>query len=166
MEYNVHFDSCGRIHVMPYEYLDWCQEDYQNRYILEICQNCGSAYKTFLDEYYEGGFVVCGCDVENLEIFGDPNVCVLINRGIRVPIICDGCHDYADAYCNGRWYYQYKFAEVDTAKLINEVHSNYGFTSEEADEILKSISGFVTKINWEGTPYDRDMIMNIVEDGE
>ena len=44
-KYDVWFCHCGRIHVMPNEYYEWLQEDYKNRFILRICQNCGNSWK-------------------------------------------------------------------------------------------------------------------------
>ena len=147
-KYEVSFCSCGHIHIMPSEYLDWIQEDYKHRSIIQICRNCGSSYKTFLDEYFEGGFVICGCDVEDTEILNDPNTRIILQKGIQVPIVEGYCADY---YINGIWMCDGHRVVVDTDRLIRDVQRDYG---DEADYILKAISGYVSGINWKGTKYE------------
>lgn len=152
MKYNVWFCSCGRIHVMPMEYLDWIQEDYKNRSVIQVCSHCGATYRTFMDTY-EDGYTVCGDSPEDIEIFNDPNVRVLIKKGISVPLVRAYDADYHHSHF---WWSEGQKHEVDTERFIHEVFNNYKYSKEEADEVLKSISGFYSGINWKGTKYAKE----------
>jgi len=41
--YDIQFCSCGRIHVMSFDEIEWLSEDYKNRSIIRACANCGKA---------------------------------------------------------------------------------------------------------------------------
>lgn len=146
-QYDVRFCSCGRIHIMSLEYMNWIQEDYTKRKVIQVCQNCGSVVQTSIDEYPDG-YIACRSEVGNVEIFNDPNVKVLLNHGIRVPLV--GSY-YADYYSSGIWSFEGHREVVDTDRLIEEVRSTFRYT---CDSILYSISGYVSGINWRGTEFE------------
>lgn len=149
--WSVRFCSCGRIHILPSSCFDWLQEKYQSRKIIQVCQGCGATYSTYLDEY-EDGYCICGEDLENIAICGDPDKIVFINQGFKVPVV-DGW--YADYHNGSNWFSEGKKVEVDTQRLIRDI-SDWAKQNniENVDIILKSIAGYVSGINWKGTKYE------------
>ncbi len=147
-KYDVWFCHCGTIQLMPNEYYDWLQEDYANRFIIRICQQCGKAQRVWLSTYNDG-FAVNACKVENIELNGNDmaNCRVLMYKGTRVPMK-NG--DYATSHFNTFWFDDQGNREVDTERLIREVKD---------EEKLRSISGYITGIDWKGTPYDYNLLL-------
>lgn len=141
--YDVIFCSCGTIQTMPTEYYDWLEEDYKNRFILRVCQRCGKVVKVWLSEY-EDGFAINATSVENFELTDEAkgNFRILFNKGIQVPLK-NG--EYADYHTAGVWFSEQGKSEVDTDRLIKEVKD---------PDILRSIAGYVSGINWKGTSYE------------
>ena len=174
-KYEAWFCTCGRIHFHPMADLDWMAEDHENRRVLEVCRHCGQIYEQFLTEswYGEGdkpAFDINGHSYhndDNVLIMENPNYRIYIRKGIMVPMKKGGYADYhfSNGYCNSEqiqkrfgdlWLSAVKEKDpgyfiVDTKRLIKEVRRDY---PEEADELLKSISGYVAGINWKGTPYE------------
>ena len=174
-KYEAWFCTCGRIHFHPMADLDWMAEDHENRRVLEVCRHCGQIYEQFLTEswYGEGdkpAFDINGHSYhndDNVLIMENPNYRIYIRKGIMVPMKKGGYADYhfSNGYCNSEqiqkrfgdlWLSAVKEKDpgyfiVDTKRLIKEVRRDY---PEEAEEILKSISGYVTGIDWKGTPYE------------
>ena len=174
-KYEAWFCSCGRIHFHPMDDLDWMSEDCENRRVLEVCRNCGHIHEQFLTEsiYGDGdkpAFDVNGDDYfndENVLIMENPNYRIYIRKGIKVPMKKGGYADYhfSNGYCNsekiketfGDTYIPTikekdpDYLTVDTDRLIKEIQQDY---PEEADDLLKSISGYIVGISWKGTPYE------------
>lgn len=147
-KYDVWFCRCGTIQLMPNEYYDWLQEDYRNRYIIRVCQNCGATRKIWLEEY-EDGFCICGTDANDFELTPDEikNCRIIFNQGIRVPI--EG-GTYADYHVSNMWLDNEGHKNVDTKRLIHIVKD---------EETLRSIAAYVSGIDWTGTPYDYDLLL-------
>lgn len=145
-KYDVRFCDCGRIQLTPMEYLDWLSEDPDNRYILQICQNCGATRRIFLTEYMDGGYALNSVDIFDYELMPeDLEHCrVIMNRGIPVPLMNN---KRAELHIGREWYSEESDVptKVDTQKLISEVKD---------EDKLKSISGYISGIDWSGTPYD------------
>ena len=141
--YDVIFCSCGTIQIMPTEYYNWLEEDYKNRFILRVCQRCGKVVKVWLSEY-EDGFAINATSVENFELTDEAkgNFRVIFNKGIQVPLK-NG--EYADYHVADVWFSEQGKGEVDTDRLIKEVND---------PDILRSIAGYVSGINWKGTSYE------------
>lgn len=161
-KYEAWFCTCGRIHFHPMADLDWMAEDHENRRVLEVCRHCGQIYEQFLTEswYGEGdkpAFDINGHSYhndDNVLIMENPNYRIYIRKGIMVPMKKGGYADYhfSNGYCNSEVKEKDPdYFIVDTKRLIKEVRRDY---PEEAEEILKSISGYVTGIDWKGTPYE------------
>lgn len=154
--YSVRFCSCGHIHLMPMEYLSWIQEDANNRSIIQVCQSCGATYETWLGSY-DDGFMVCGTDKSNFEVSENSPTKILFSKGIRVPIIdsegriFDATSHFGNSWYAEDWENNYFCGEVDTNTLIDRVSSAF---KEDADDILRSIAGYVSGINWSGTKYN------------
>lgn len=141
-KYDVWFCHCGRIHVMPNEYYEWLQEDYKNRFILRICQNCGNILKIWLDEY-DDGYSINSTSISNIEFSENElkNCKIITNYGIRVPMKDSF---YAVHFMSGTFLSEFGFTTVDTKKLINEVKDK---------DILASIAAYAVNINWDNTEY-------------
>lgn len=148
-KYDVWFCECGHIHLMPIEYLDWMSENYEHRNIIRVCQNCGETKKMWLTDYDDELKINCK-DFINFEMCDNANTRFLLNKGIYVPLINGDCTDYATYYCNGVWFYESNKCKVNTIQLIKEIQYKY---KDKADDILKSISGYVAGIDWTGTDY-------------
>lgn len=151
-EYDVKFCSCGTIHLMPMEYYDWLQEDYTSRYVLRICQRCGSVIKVWLDEGFESNsFNINSTSInEDSEITPEDlqNCRVLLSRGHRVPLV-NGNH--ATYHVDQSWFDGFYRRDVDTKRLIREVKD---------PEKLRSIAGYASGIDWSGTDYSLDKLLN------
>ena len=150
-------------------------EDCENRTVLEICRHCGHIYEQYLTKSIDGdgdkpAFDVNGDNYfndENVLIMENPNYRIYIRKGIKVPMKKGGYADYhfSNGYCNseqiqnafGHTYLPRvkeqdpDYVTVDADRLIKEVQRDY---PEEADDLLKSISGYVVGINWKGTSYE------------
>lgn len=141
MKYDVWFCHCGTIQLMPSEYYDWLAEDSANRYIIRVCQHCGATQRVWLEEDEEG-YSICASDVEDFEISSeDANCKVIFSKGIRVPMKSG---EYAEYYRFGVWSDSKENGEVDTIRLIQEVND---------EETLRSISSYLSGIDWDDTPY-------------
>lgn len=143
-KYDVRFCRCGTIHVMPVSYYDWIESDYKNRSVYRVCQHCGRTTRTWLSEY-DDGFCINSCDENDFELSKEnkDDFKVIFSTGIRVPLKSG---NYATYYSSGNcWFDDDKKSDVDTKRLIHEVKD---------EEILKSISGYVTGIDWSDTPYE------------
>lgn len=147
MKYDVWFCKCGRIHLMNKRKYDWLADDSKNRKIICVCQNCGATRQTWLDEYFEGGNIICSSDVKEGEFIGDNNTQFIFSRGIPVPLRSGG---FAEYFTSGIWYDSDIKRKVWTECLIDDIKYRY---KEEAEDILNSISGYAVDIDWEGTPY-------------
>ena len=66
---------------------------------------------------------------------------------IRVPVK-DG--DYATCYVANTYFDDEGHRGADTERLIREVKD---------EDKLRSISGYITGIDWKGTPYDYDLLL-------
>lgn len=159
MKYDVWFCKCGRIHLMNNDKYDWLAEDFQNRKIIRVCQNCGATRQTWLDEYFmefmedeenpRPSFTVCDSDVKEGEFIGD-NTRLIFSRGIPVPLENGEIAEYFGH--SGIWYYSEGSCKVWTKRLISDIRYHY---KEDAEDILNSISGYAVGIDWGGTPYCR-----------
>ena len=65
-KYEVYVCSCGRIHLMDRSNFDWLSNNYTKRSVIQICNNCGAARETFLDEYMDG-FAVCKEEIKDVK---------------------------------------------------------------------------------------------------
>ena len=160
-KYEVWFCDCGRIHLMDNKYLDWMQEDSKNRSVIRVCRNCGNVQEMFLDENICGGYDICATDNIPEEFDSSPDTHFIFSKGIQVPMMSGGYATYRSP--TGRWYtdpvvhiYGEETASknyiVDTKSLIKEIRRDY---KDQAEDILKSISGYVSGIDWTGTEYER-----------
>lgn len=147
MKYNVRFCKCGHIHLINDSWFDWMREDYKNNAVIFVCQSCGATHKIFLDTC-EDGFSVNVVEMKNFQMNGGTNTKFIFSEGIGVPLEVG---EYASFYANHRWYYGSGSSPVDTERLIRDVQREY---KDEADEILKSISCYVSGIDWKGTKYE------------
>ena len=158
--YDCWFCGCGRIHIMDNELYDWMAEDHERNHVVRVCNNCGAARRIFLTSNCEG-WDVNGCDVQNTEIDCTKNhYRFIFSRGIRVPMK-EG--NDATSHCGNLfidWDYVTKtypnhsiyelekkhpaVITVDTEQLIRNVRDN---------EIVRSISGYASGIDWSGTEY-------------
>lgn len=151
-KYSARFCQCGRIHLINNDLYDWMKEDFCHRSIIYVCQNCGTTFKVFLDEYMDG-YAVNYVEVENIEANYDPNTIVFFNHGIAVPVMSG---HYASAHTSSnRWVAENisgpEFSRVDTQTLIQEIRRDF---KEDAENVLKSISSYVSGIDWKGTEYE------------
>jgi len=171
-KFDIRFCKCGRIHHMPSDELDWLAKDTKHRAIIRICANCGMAEVVFLSETFNNKFDVNVCDLERYPIKEWNNTKIYYSRGIRVYMKSGkeadteqsgyfaNCDEWT--HMNGSGYQPIEAAEkerkdwatVDTERLIDNVKREY---KEDADDILKSISGYGSvKIHWKGTKYETD----------
>ena len=134
---------------------DWLAEDFKNRKIIRVCQNCGTTRQTWLDEYFiededdpRPSFTVCGSDLKECEFTGDSNTQFIFSRGIPVPLESGESAEFFGP--SGIWYDSEGRCKVWTKRLISDIKYHY---KEDAEDILNSISGYVVGIDWEGTPY-------------
>ena len=161
MKYSVKFCPCGKIHIINNESVwNYMADDYKNRKVVYVCTNCGRTDLLFLDEY-GGGFCECSHslideEVESVsKVIADSGISVFTKSG-----------DKADYYSNGyfvnmaEWerhqydhsslYEAYKAKEnwctVDTEALKRSIKIIY---KNDAQEVIKSIKGYVTKIDWQ-----------------
>lgn len=158
MKYDVWFCRCGHIHLMPSYYLNWIAEDSENRSVVRVCQSCGATYRMWLDKH-EDGLDICGNDLNDTEIQSS-DCKVILNRGIRVPMksgLYASHHTSAGIWLDDEYNYndrcedEKKFhSTVDTARLIKEIKRDFGAC---ATDVLTSISGYVSGINWDGTSF-------------
>lgn len=146
-KYSVWFCTCGRIHVFPMEEYDWLEEDYRVRSIIQVCQNCGATYETYLTRGFEEGFDVCGRTIGDVVYSPDDlkNVKLFMGKGIRVPLKGGFIAEHYNSSINQYYDEDWNAYNVDTKALIEEVKD---------DEILQSIAGYVSGIDWTGTKYD------------
>lgn len=163
MKYEAWFCRCGRIHLMNNDKYDWLAEDFKNRKIIRVCQNCGTTRQTWLDECFiddvddpRPSFTVCGSDLKECEFLGDSNTQFIFSNGIRVPLLSGA---YAEHHGASLWYDDNGRCEVWTDRLIQNIQREF---KDEAEEVLNSISGYVVGINWEGTPYSHEEKMKKV----
>ena len=142
-KYDVRFCRCGTIHVMPVSYYDWMESDYKNRSVYRVCQHCGKTIRTWLSEY-DDGFCINSFEENDFELSKEDkdDFKVIFSTGIRVPLKSG---NYATYQSSGVWFDDDQKSDVDTKRLIREVKD---------EEILKSISGYVTGIDWSDTPYE------------
>lgn len=156
--YDVWFCKCGHIHFIPFDTFEWIKEDYINRRVIQVCQSCNSVRETTLDPY-EDGFCVCRNDVESFEIRKDPNANekFFTDKGVAVFLKnFDGASIPAVNKIGNRWFGldskgNRGFNPVDTLKLIQDIERNY---KDDADDILRAISGYVSGIDWSNTEYE------------
>lgn len=145
-KYDVQFCSCGRIHCIPYEMLDWLSEDYAKRSIIHVCLNCGASTEIGLTEYMDG-FALCKNDIDNKVITCDNETQkkLIFDYGIEVPTD----KGYATGYFGHQWSVEedgpIELAKVNPKRLIREVND---------EDKLRSISGYLADIDWTGTPYE------------
>lgn len=160
MKYDVWFCSCGHIHLMPYDYFDWMEGDVRNRHVYRVCQSCGAVYEQYLDNY-EDGYAICGASPKGFEIEPKSDVRVMMSPGIPVPMKSGQLASYHtpsniwldDGYNDAHVEETRKLhSTVDTENLIRIVEKDF---AEYADDVLKSISAYVSGIDWKGTPYER-----------
>lgn len=174
-KYDIWFCDCGRIHFYPRSDWDWMAEDHEHRRSTQICRNCGAIYEHFLTENfdeYEGkpGFDLNGYSYTNLDrIEIDPKDEIqcrfYIDKGIKVPLkeggYADGhwCGVYFNAEYMNKMGYPSDISEtcqhrecitVDTERLIHNITYDY---KDDAEDLLKCISGYIVGINWDGTKY-------------
>ena len=158
MKYDVWFCRCGHIHLMPYEYFDWMEGDIRNRHVYRVCQSCGAVYEQYLDNY-EDGYAICGASPKGFEIEPKSDVRVMMSPGIPVPMKSGQLASYHtpsniwldDGYNDAHVEETKKLhSTVDAKNLIKIVEKEY---PEDHEDVLKSISGYVSGINWDGTPF-------------
>jgi hypothetical protein len=144
---------------MPTEYFDWMTGDIRNRRVYRVCQSCGAVYEQFLDNY-ENGYALCGNSPKNMEIAPASDVRVIFNTGIPVPMM-SGCfasyHTSANIWLDDGFDDAHVEATkklhstVDTKNLIRIVKNEY---PENYENVLRSISAYISGIDWRGTPYE------------
>lgn len=156
--YDVWFCTCGHIHFMPFDVLDWIEDDYINREAIQVCKSCGAFRKTTLDTY-EDGFCICRDTKRDSKITENIDRCVrlFVDNGVSVYLKnFDGSTISASGKLGNKWFGvnskgNQEFSSVDTLRLIQDIKHNY---REDSDDILRSISGYVSGIDWSGTEYE------------
>lgn len=150
-KYSVRFCNCGTIHLMNNDNFDWMEEDFGNRSVVQVCRNCGFTKETYL-EPYEDGFCHCGHEINEAEFEGDSNHRVIISRGIRIPLNESFGHAAYISPANHYFDDDGNLCTVDTKRLIEQIKHDY---KDDADNILYSIAGYVSGIDWSGTKYGK-----------
>lgn len=156
--YTATFCNCGRIHVRPDKDIDWMEEDYKTRRILQVCKNCGTTFLEFLTERSSDKpeFYINSCDVlRDIDIDPDSDIKyrIHISDGIKVPM-ADG--QWANYYRHNKFHYidpETPFAKddssiVDSQKLFADIREKYKDDLDSADieEIIKAIKARVSNI--------------------
>ena len=161
-KYDCWFCDCGRIQLMPQDYISWMAEDYLHRKVIRVCQHCGATRVMWLDTYMDEGFALNSADFTNEEICtnGDIEYRIILNEGVRVPMKSGG---YADAF-QGNMYMNWEYLEksLGTTYLSEAKEKDPNcikvdvqrMIRENEPEIIKSISGYVVGIDWSGTEYE------------
>lgn len=162
--YNCWFCSCGRIHVMDYEVYEWLKKDCEHRRVVRVCQNCGRSTVTWLQDYCYGSLEICGNDFTDQEVIpgGEYEYRFILNRGIKVPMVSGW---YANSY-HGNTYVDWDYIQTyyGNSDLSEVEKKNPGVTQVDVetlirevkdDDILRSIAGYVSGIDWTGTKYER-----------
>lgn len=156
--YDVWFCTCWHIHFIPSDILDWIKDDYRNREAIQVCNSCGAVRTTTLDTY-EDGFCTCRDEKQNFKITKNIERCLklFVDNGVSVYLKnFDGSTVPASGKLGSRWFRvnskgNQEFSSVDTLRLIQDIKHNY---RDDADDILRSISGYVSGIDWSGTDYE------------
>ncbi len=173
-KYDVWFCTCGRIHFFPMEDYEWMMGDPEHRSSVQVCRNCGAIKENSLADCGDGYSVNhIGFKRQTYINFMESSEYqrrFYMHTGIMVPLKEGG---YADTYTMhnlSHSYMNYKYIQenchsddcqqyikdhpevitVNTPKLICEVTKNY---PEIADDLLGSIAGYYSGINWTGTTY-------------
>lgn len=173
-KYDVWFCNCGRIHFFPTEDYEWMMGDPEHRSSVQVCRNCGAIKEHSLadcgDEY---SINHTGFERQNYINFMESSEYqrrFYMHTGIMVPLKEGGYADAYTTYSLSHIYMNYKYIQenyhiddyqqhikdhpelftVDTPKLIREVTKKY---QEVADDLLISISGYNSGIDWSGTKY-------------
>lgn len=167
-KFNITFCRCGRIHVAEHGY-DWLAKDWKNRSLVNVCTNCGATTSTTLSPYEEESFTVNCVDLRDESFEG--LVRIRVSSGIRV-------YNLSGKLINerrDRFFVNHKqmleveetgefmplheadklrkpWITVDTERLIADVQREY---KDDADAILRTISGYSVPIHWENTPYEK-----------
>lgn len=186
-KYDIWFCNCGRIHFYPRSDWDWMTEDHEHRRSIQVCRNCGALYEHFLTENgwtNEDGnpsFDLNGYSYHNEDrIVIDEEDQIqrrwYIDKGIKVPLKEGGYADgyWSNIYFNAEYMNQKGYPSdisencqhkdcitVDTNKLIKKVKQDY---PEIFDDLLYSISGYISGIDWDGTPYSYKVKHNLEEE--
>lgn len=163
MRYDCWFCNCGRIQPMDWGFFDWMAENPDTRRLIRVCQNCGATRMQWLDEY-DGGQAICGTDLSDkiIDTTDDNEYQIIFDHGIRVPLKCgvDAEAYLANTYINfdylrehvgTTWVAEAEKIEpgcctVDAERLIRDVKD---------EDLIKSIAGYVSGIDWTGTKYER-----------
>lgn len=175
-QYEVRVCSCGRIHVLPWEAIEFAI--YDGSEFTYICGGCGAAVSIGADEtvdfddpdtpaydMYSRGYDGEGGMFN--EIF--QNTCDLYySPGVKVPMMTG---NYANSYCDGFKDMVYPdLYKIDrdnvTAEEVHEFIADYNKKSitvnmgrlmrEQPKEIVQAISDvYFEQFDWSGTQYDR-----------
>ena len=161
------FCNCGRIHIIP-KLWDWMAEDHENRSAIHVCTHCGETVRMFLTPY-DDGFATNIVDVRdedfegNFRIIASRGVIVYMNSGVEADTFQSGYFANSDEWKMVELQEEYESLElsyklnqpwctVNTNRLIRDIEIKY---KDEADKILNQLSGYLIKINWDGTKYAR-----------
>lgn len=143
-------------------------EAYEERSIVNVCTHCGATVRTFLTPY-DDGFAVNSYDVKSSCVEG--YIRLVTSSGIPVYMNSGKEADYCFGgyFANSEEWREKTFksyipldkaeanrlpwATVNTKNLIDTVNKMY---KEDAESILRSISGYVVRISWDGTDYCND----------
>lgn len=143
-KYSAHACTCGVIHLLPVEIINWLKEDYKHRFIIEVCQNCGFTTKTTFEKT---GDYFCSyttiVDEGELSQEDLKNGKILFNKGIRVPMT-NG--NYATKCLSGTFMNKGSF-DVNVKRLIKEIKDRDKLESIAANEFID--------INWKNTKFER-----------
>ena len=149
---------------MDYDLFDWMEEDYINNQVVRVCSHCGASHKMFLTpDNFDEGWYVNGSDVRDTVIdCANNNYKFIFSSGIIVPMK-EG--NNATAHQAGKfmdWDYIEKtypgFSVYSLEKdhpEVFQVDTEYFIRSlSDRKDVLKSISGYVSGIDWSGTEYE------------
>lgn len=168
--FDVRFCRCGRIHVMDGSVYDWLAGDHTKRSVVRICSNCGVATRSFLDTY-EDGFAMNTYDLRDTEeemfakVIASSGIRVYMKSGEEADTFQNGYFANCDEWrrmentrrdfvsiCDAEKQGQ-DWATVDTERLIQDVKRKF---KDQAADVLKYISGYMVKIHWAGTEFEKD----------
>jgi len=136
-----------------------------------VCTNCGTTVRMFLDEY-DDGFATNIVDIRdedfegNFRIITSRGIIVHLKSGVEADLLQSGYFVNRDEWKLVELQEEYESLElayklnhswctVDTDRLIRDIENKF---KDDADKILNQLSGYLVKINWEGTKYGKDKI--------
>lgn len=156
MKYDVRFCRCGRVHFIDYEKLCAVCDD-QGKEVIQICNNCGDAFRRGLSDYLDGKAWYAE-DLRDTEIADTSKIGLIIaSSGEQIRMKTGG---YATAEIAGTFIdwetpRPSDVPEQEWAVMQRTVDTQATINWIDDEEKLKALSGYVVKIDWSGTGYAR-----------